>query len=177
MSVADSRFGKRAEAHNIRNIAVTIYAFALVATAAASEARAGSLTRTTDVNAPAGKVWSAIGGFCAIKDWHPLVGVCVTDGKTPPTRTLVTKDGKISFVETEVARNNAKFLYSYTFVASPLPAPKYVGTISVKPKDANTSTIVWHGDYTAESGKDKDVEAALANVYDTGLAALKAKFK
>jgi hypothetical protein len=169
-------FRRCVEAHTLRNVAVTIYAFAAVALACASEVRAGSLTRTVDVAAPAAKVWAGIGAFCAIKDWHPLVGVCVTDGKKPPTRTLVTKDGKVSFVETETARDDTKFSYSYDFVASPLPAPKYLGTITVVPKSANASTIVWHGDYTAEPGKDKDVEAALANVYDTGLAALKAKF-
>lgn len=139
-------------------------------------AYAGSLERQTDVAAPASAVWAAIGPFCAIKEWHPAIGVCVTDGKNPPTRTLITKDGNASFVETEKARNDAKFLYSYNFVTSPLPAPKYLATIRVVPKGANASTIVWHGDYTAEPGKDKDVAAALTNIYETGLAAVKARF-
>lgn len=166
---------RRAARHTFRSVAVSLYA--LVAfTAAASHASAGSLTRQVDVAAPAQKVWSDIGGFCAIKDWHPLVGVCVMDGKAPPTRTLVTKDGKVSFVETEMARDDAKHLYSYNFVASPLPAPKYLGTIRVVAKSTTTSTIVWHGDYAAEPGQDKAVEGALANVYETGLAALKAKY-
>lgn len=141
-----------------------------------SDARAGSLTRQTDVAASAAAVWAAIGPFCAIKDWHPAIGVCVTDGKTPVTRTLITKDGKAAFVETEMARDDAKHLYSYNFVASPLPAPKYLATIRVVPTGANASTIVWHGDFTAEPGKDKGVEAALTNIYESGLAALKAKF-
>jgi hypothetical protein len=161
--------------HKIRSAAVSLYALALVIVDA-SGASAGSLTRTMDVGATPDVVWSEIGGFCAIKDWHPLVGVCVTDGKTPPTRTLVTKDGKVSFVETEMARDDEKHLYSYNFVTSPLPATKYLATIRVVAKGANASTIVWHGAYTAEKGKDKDVEAALVNVYETGLAALKAKF-
>lgn len=159
----------------IRNAAVSLCALALV-TLSASGATAGSLTRTMDVDATPEAVWSTIGPFCAIKDWHPLVGVCVTDGKAPPTRTLITEDGKVSFVETEMARDDAKHLYSYNFVTSPLPAPKYLATIRVVAKGKNASTIVWHGDYTAEKGKDKDVETALANVYETGLAAVKAKF-
>lgn len=151
--------------------------FALIAASGgAVDAFAGSLTRTIDVAAPPAVVWSTIGGFCAIKDWHPLVGVCVTDGKSPPTRTLITKDGKVSFVETEMARDDATHLYSYNFVVSPLPAPKYLATISVVAKGANASTIVWHGEFTAEPGKDKDVETALANIYESGLAALKTKF-
>lgn len=160
---------------SIRNVTVSLAAFVAVV-AAASHATAGSLTRQVDVAAPAAKVWSDIGAFCAIKDWHPLVGVCVMDGKAPPTRTLVTKDGKVSFVETEMARDDAQHLYSYNFVASPLPAPKYLATIHVVAKGAHASTIVWHGDYTAEPGKEKAVEAALANVYETGLSALKVKY-
>lgn len=139
-------------------------------------AYAGSLERQIDVAAPASAVWAAIGPFCAIKEWHPAIGVCVTDGKNPPTRTLITKDGNASFVETEKARDDAKFLYSYNFVTSPLPAPKYLATIRVVSKGANASTVVWHGDYTAEPGKDKDVAAALINIYETGLAAVKARF-
>lgn len=165
---------KPAFTRKIKNAFASLCAVtALVATA--SPASAGSLTRTIDVAAPPAVVWSTIGPFCAIKDWHPLVGVCVLDGKSPPIRTLITKDGKVSFVETERARDDAKHLYSYDFVASPLPATKYLATIRVDAKGAG-STIVWHGDYTAENGKDKDVEAALINVYETGLAALKAKF-
>lgn len=175
MSFVDFEPRSRAVRHTFRNVAVSLYALVAFA-AAASHATAGSLTRQTDVAAPAAKVWSDIGAFCAIKDWHPLVGVCVMDGKAPPTRTLVTKDGKVSFVETEMARDDAKYLYSYNFVASPLPAPKYLGTIRVVAKSATASTIVWHGDYTALPGQDKAVEAALANVYETGLSALKAKY-
>lgn len=175
MSYVDFEPRGRPVMHTVRNVAVSLAAFVAVA-AAASHATAGSLTRQVDVAAPAAQVWSDIGGFCAIKDWHPLVGVCVTDGKTPATRTLITKDGKVSFVETEMARDDAKHFYAYNFVVSPLPAPKYLATIRVVAKSATASTIVWHGDYTAEPGKEKAVEAALANVYETGLSALQAKY-
>lgn len=170
MSLFDQKF-----VANVTIAAMCVSALAFV-NAEATPAYAGSLTRSTDVNATPDIVWSQIGGFCAIKDWHPAIGVCVTDGKKPPTRTLVTKDGKVSFVETETARDDARHLYSYNFVTSPLPAPKYLATISVVAKGTNASTVVWHGDYTAEPGKDKDVEGALVNIYETGLAAIKAKF-
>lgn len=161
--------------HYVRFAAICLAAFAL-AMVAAAQARAGSLTRSAEVAGTPDQVWAQIGGFCAIKDWHPAIGMCVTDGKTPVTRTLITKDGKAAFVETEMARDDAKHRYSYNFVASPLPATKYLATISVVAKGANASTIVWHGDFTAAKGKDKDVEAALTGIYESGLAALKAKF-
>ena len=166
--------------HSLRSRLVCSAAYAAISvaglTALPPDARAGSLSRQTDVAAPAAAVWATIGSFCAIKEWHPAVGVCVIDGKTPVTRTLITKDGKAAFVETETARNDAAFFYSYNFVASPLPAPKYLATIRVVPRGAKASTIVWHGDFTAEPGKDKDVETALAGIYESGLAALKEKF-
>src|ERR1700694_1519327 len=84
-------------------------------------ASAATLTRTMEVNGAPATVWSAIGAFCAIKDWLPPVGMCIEDGKTPPTRTLVTKDGKASFVEKQTARNDKEHSYSYTFVSSHLP--------------------------------------------------------
>src|SRR5262245_51764624 len=71
----------------------------------ASSATASSITRRIDVPATPAAVWSLIGPFCSIADWHPAVGSCVTDGKNPPTRTLVTKDGKVTFVEPEIGRS------------------------------------------------------------------------
>src|SRR5262245_57557370 len=98
-------------------------------TAGISTASADSLTRSIDVKGTPATVWSMIGPFCAIKDWHPLVGTCTEDGKTPPTRTLVTKDGKVTFVETQTARDDAQHTYSYNFVSSPFPVTEYIGTI------------------------------------------------
>ena len=156
--------------------AVAALAFGALA-ACSSNASAGSLTRTTNVAASADEVWSAIGPFCAIKDWHPMIATCDTDAKVPPTRTLVTKDGKATFVETEIARDDAKRLYSYNFVSSPLPVPKYLATIRVVPHGAHASTIIWHGDFVAAPGKASGVKTTLANIYETGLKAIKAKFE
>ena len=68
-----------------------------------SAASAATISRSADVKASASTVWSLIGPFCAIKDWLPPVGQCIEDGKGPPTRILVTKDGKAAFVELQLA--------------------------------------------------------------------------
>jgi ketosteroid isomerase-like protein len=96
-----------------------------------SAASAATLSRSMEVNVAPATVWSAIGAFCAIKDWLPPVGICIEDGKTPPTRTLVTKDGKASFVERQTARSDKEYSYSYTFLSSPLPVTHYTSTIKV----------------------------------------------
>ena len=138
-------------------------------------ASAANLSRSMEVNGAPATVWSAIGAFCAIKDWLPPVGMCIEDGKTPPTRTLVTKDGKASFVEKQTARNDKEHSYSYTFVSSPLPVTNYTSTIKVTPKKEGVSIVTWTGTYTPDSGKEKDANDALNGVYESGLAAIKAK--
>jgi hypothetical protein len=139
-------------------------------------ASAANLTRSMEVNATPAAVWSAIGAFCAIKDWLPPVGICIEDGKTPPIRTLVTKDGKAAFVEKQTARSDAEHSYSYTFVSSPLPVTNYTSTIKVTAKGEGTSVVTWTGTYTPDSGKEKDANEALNGVYEAGLSTIKAKF-
>src|SRR5262249_12079934 len=150
-------------------------AFVLVA-GSNMQACAASLSRSAEIAAPASQVWSAIGPFCAIKDWHPAIGTCAVDKRNPPTRTLVTKDGKTTFVEPEMARSETDRFYSYTFKASPFPVTHYMGTIWVVPNGKEASTVLWTGSYTPLPGKEKDADADFAGVYDAGLAALKARF-
>lgn len=139
-------------------------------------ASAASLSRSVEVDAAPSTVWSVVGPFCAIRDWHPVVGSCSEIGK-PPVRTLVTKDGKTTFVEPEVARNDGERFYSYSFRSSPFPVTHYIGTIWVVPAaEPGKSTVLWTGTYTPLPGKDKEANDAFAGVYDSGLAALKTRF-
>ena len=136
---------------------------------------AATISRSVDVKASASAVWSVIGAFCAIKDWLPPVGKCIEDGKSPPTRVLVTKDGKAAFVETQTARNDKEHSYSYAFVSSPLPVTNYKSTIKVTAKGDGSSTVTWSGSYTPDDGKEKAASDALIGVYEAGLAEIKAR--
>lgn len=136
---------------------------------------AATISRSADVKASASAVWSVIGPFCAIKDWLPPVGECIEDGKAPPTRILVTKDGKAAFVETQTARNDGEHSYSYAFLSSPLPVSNYRSTIKVSAKGDGSSTITWSGSYTPDEGKEKAANEALIGVYEAGLAEIKAR--
>jgi hypothetical protein len=136
-------------------------------------ASAATISRSADVKASVAAVWSLIGPFCAIKDWLPPVGQCIEDGKAPPTRILVTKDGKAAFVETQTARSESEHSYSYTFLSSPLPVSNYTSTIKVTANGEGSSTITWTGSYTPEHGKEKTAGEALSGVYEAGLAEIK----
>src|SRR5882757_1198918 len=146
-----------------RSVAISV-AFSL----GVSAASAASLSRTIEVKGTPAAVWSAIGPFCAIKDWLPPVGICIEDGKTPRTRTLVTKDGNAAFVERQTARNDMAHTYSYVFVSSPLPVTDYSSTIEVTAKGEGTSVVTWTGSYTPDSGKEKDASEALNGIYEAG---------
>lgn len=139
-------------------------------------ASAASLSRSVDVDGTPAQIWSEIGDFCAIRNWHPAIGSCTEDGKTPPTRTLVTKDGKATFVELQTAVSREKHLYGYTFVSSPLPVTHYKSILKVSAKGRGRSQITWSGDYSPDAGKEKDADAALSGIYESGLEAIKAKF-
>jgi hypothetical protein len=153
-------------------IPVSVLALSILSAGAAS---AASLSRSVDVEGTPSAVWLMIGPFCAIKDWLPPVGTCTEDGKVPPTRTLVTKDGKATFVELQTARSDTKYFYTYTFQSSPLPVTHYTSTIKVAAKSKGVSTVTWSGVYMPEHGKEKDANDALSGIYQAGLDAIKAK--
>jgi hypothetical protein len=154
---------------------LAILGVAVLLTVGIAPAFAATISRSTDVKASASAVWSVIGPFCAIKDWLPPVGQCIEDGKAPPTRILVTKDGKAAFVETQIGRNDAEHSYSYAFLSSPLPVSNYTSTIKVTAKSDGSSTVTWSGSYTPDQGKEKAASEALNGVYEAGLAEIKAK--
>lgn len=154
---------------------LALLGLALFLGAGAAPASAATITRSIDVKASASAVWSLIGPFCAIKDWLSPVGACIEDGKAPPTRILVTKDGTAAFVETQTGRDDAGRNYSYTFLSSPLPVSNYVSTIKVTANRDGSSTVTWSGSYTPDQGKEKAASEALGGVYEAGLAAIQAK--
>jgi hypothetical protein len=161
--------------HRIKIHVMSICALALLS-AGVSSASAATLSRSVDVNATPAAVWSMIGPFCAIKEWLPPIGACSEDGKTPPTRTLITKDGKATFVELQTARSDANYTYSYSFASSPLPVTNYRSTIVVVAKGPGISTVTWSATYTPAPGKEKDASDALNGVYESGLDAIKTRF-
>jgi hypothetical protein len=156
------------------NGVVSVFALLLLS-AGTPPASAASLSRSVDVEGAPSAVWSVIGPFCAIKDWLPPVGTCTEDGKVPPTRPLVTKDGKATFVEVQIARSDTRHFYTYTFQSSPLPVTHYKSTIEVAARGKGASTVTWRGTYTPDHGKEKDANDALAGIYGAGLDSIKAR--
>lgn len=143
---------------------------------AAQPAAAASLSQSVSVHASPAAVWAVVGPFCAIAQWHPAIGSCTDDGRQPSTRTLVTKDGKATFVERQTARSERQRSYSYTFSSAPVPVTRYSSTLRVVGKPDGTSTVTWSGVYTPDTGKAQEADAALSGIYRSGLDAIKGLF-
>ena len=161
---------------NERVLALSFFAGAMLLAAPAGAGAPTRLTRTMVVDASPDEVWAAIGPFCAIEDWHPAIASCGLDGKAPPTRTLVTREGQARFVERQVDRNDVAHRYSYRFTSSPVPVDGYVATISVKASGQGASVVTWQGFYTPRHGKDEAAQAMLSGIYESGLAAIRDRF-
>lgn len=148
----------------------------LLAAIGTAPAPAATLSQSVDVAASPATVWAMIGPFCAIETWLPPIGACRLDGKTPPTRTLLTKDGVATFVERETERSEAGRFYSYTFLTSPLPVRNYHSTIRVTANGDGRSTVTWRGEYMPESGKEAEALETLTTVYRAGLDRIASHF-
>jgi hypothetical protein len=150
-------------------------AFTVLLTGAQSAA-AASLSRSIDVKGAPAAVWSKVGPFCSIAQWHPAIGSCADDRGAPPTRTLVTKDGKATFVEVQTARSETGRYYSYAFKSAPVPVTHYVSTIRVAGRGDGTSTVTWSSTYKPDAGRAQEASDALTGIYDSGLGAIKGMF-
>ena len=128
-------------------------------------ASAASVDKMIDVAAPPEKVWAMIGPFCSIQDWHPAIGKCTEQNGV---RTLVTKDGKATFVEKQTANDAKSMEYSYEIQKSPLPITGYKSTIKVT-KKGDGSRVEWSSSYTPDKGKEDAANQAISGIYQGGL--------
>lgn len=137
-------------------------------------ANAASIARSVVVRSSPAAVWELIGPFCSIRTWLPPVGTCQEDGAEAPTRTLVTKDGKATFVERQIARRDDQHFYSYQFLSSPLPVSRYHSTLRVSAMGQGRSRVTWRGTYRPDAGSDREAKQALEQIYSAGLDTIRA---
>ena len=136
---------------------------------AATPVYALDVSKSQQTDAAPGAVWSAVGDFCGIADWHPAVAKCEASeegGKT--RRTLTLAGGGGTLVEELVSRDDDKMQYTYRIVDGPLPVQNYESTISVAPS-GDGSTISWTGHFDAKGASDDKAEEVIGGIYDAGL--------
>jgi hypothetical protein len=108
-------------------------------------------------------VWEFAGGFCAIKDWHPLVADCQETKKD---------GGKIK----EKLLESDDTSYSYEIVESPLPVKNYKAKLSVEDGNHENRTMVeWSADFEANGASDDEATKKIKDIFDGGLKGIKHK--
>jgi uncharacterized protein YndB with AHSA1/START domain len=128
------------------------------------------------VTAPPEEVWQMISEFCAIAEWHPVVGECAeSEEDGVAMRTLTTVDGGV-LIERRVQYSDEGMSYTYEIVESPLPVTDYVSTLAVM-AGANGSLITWSGEFAANGAEDEQAIEVISGIYQSGLAALKDRLR
>lgn len=143
-------------------------------TMAAAPALALEVTATKTIPAQAGAVWTAMGDFCGVANWHPAIEKCeLSMDKKREVRTLALKGGG-TIVEKLGARDAEAMTYIYALLSGPLPVAQYRSSISVAPtKDGAAATVTWKGRFNPAKGKTaKEAKETIASIYKAGLDGL-----
>jgi polyketide cyclase/dehydrase/lipid transport protein len=135
---------------------------------------ASALTVKKRIEAPGlpPEIWKVVGGFCAIKTWHPVVADCVEEKEGDVTfRVLTLKDGgKIK----EKLTTTDDLSYSYEIIESPLPVKEYKAKLWLEVDDEpDRSVIYWQADFDADGATDDDAKAKIVAILGDGVKGIK----
>ncbi|HWM31885.1 MAG TPA: SRPBCC family protein [Methyloceanibacter sp.] len=153
---------------------LTLIAFAaLIAWSAYAEAI--EVRKRREAPGTPAEVWALVGGFCAIKNWHPAVASCEEEKKDGKVfRTLTLKDGGAKILEEET--KTGEFTYSYTILEGPLPVKDYNATLRVGPDDEpDRVEIVWTANFEANGKSDEEAKEIVEGIFEAGVAGIKKK--
>jgi mxaD protein len=142
------------------------------------------VTETTNIQAPAGKVWDAVKNFDQLNTWLPPVAkdeiVEGTNNTPGAVRLLTLKDGG-TVKEKLLSYSPAGRTFRYSILESVLPVSHYTSVLTVKSAGKGKSTVTWSGRFKRKnegpSPGDKENDQAATDtihgVYQAGLSTLK----
>jgi carbon monoxide dehydrogenase subunit G len=145
------------------------------------------VVQSIEINAPAEKVWAAIGNFQDMS-WHPAFAKTEGSGDSAPgaKRMLTLKaGGRIDESLTAYSADSKSYSYEITGVdVKTLPVSNYSSSIRVTGEGAK-STVEWKGAFyrgyvnndPPSELSDEAAVAAVGTVFKTGLEALKTKLE
>ena len=132
------------------------------------------VSMSTNLNASADQVWSMIGRFNALPDWHPSVEKSELT-EAGQTRKLSLVGGGTITEKLETIDDNAR-TYTYSISDSPLPVANYTATIKVT-GSGDDSTVEWSSEFDPTSGTaPEDAMKAILGVYQAGFDNLRKMF-
>ncbi len=154
---------------HMMKLALITLAALLVGGASAS---AVTVKKRTEAPGLPPEIWAVVGGFCAIKSWHPAAADCVEEKEGDVVfRTITLKDGgKIK----EKLTGTEDLAYTYEIVESPLPVKNYKSKLWLEVDDEpDRSIIYWQSDFDAEGATDEEAKKTITGILGDGVKGIK----
>ncbi len=129
------------------------------------------------LGAPAQDVWSVIGNFGGLADWHPAAIACVLSEQGADTIRTISIPGGGVLVERLEAHDDDAMSHTYSIVDGPLPVANYMSTIRVVPETDTSCRVEWKGSFEASGAPDDAAQKVVRGIYTAGLSALAERFK
>jgi len=133
------------------------------------------VSRSADLQAEAAEVWSKIGRFDSLPQWHPVVDAGQIEEKDGKVFRVLTIAGGGTLTERLESRDDQGMTYTYSIIEGPLPVQDYVSTITVKPQ-AEGCIVEWVGKFSAKDATEDKAIQVVDSIYSTGLDALRKQF-
>jgi NADPH2:quinone reductase len=140
------------------------------------------LARSTVIEAPLDTVWPLLRDFNSHEIWHPAIGSSQIEAGEPAdevgaVRAFTLKDGSV-LREQLIALSDHDHSLTYCLLEAPIPLDDYVATMRLKPvTDGDKTFVDWRSSFSPPADRLLELTRLVAEeVYEAGLAALKARF-
>lgn len=127
-----------------------------------------------DLDVAADKVWSLIGGFNDLSDWHPAIEKSELS-ENDSVRTLYLAGGG-EIIEKLLGHDDNTRTYSYAITDSPLPVAEYKAEIKVTEQSEGKSTVEWSAEFNADGASEPEAEGVIEGIFQAGFDNLQKKF-
>lgn len=126
-------------------------------------------------------VWSVIGNFNGLPDWHPWVKASILEPAAGGIGRRVTivggTAGARELTERLVSYDAARREWSYTVIAGPITFADYVGRLRVIPDGVDRCHVEYVGRFTAAPGHtDTEATERIRTFWQAGLDSLPVRF-
>lgn len=130
------------------------------------------VSASTVLPVSADMVWSMVGRFNALADWHPAIEKSEEKQvKGVRIRTLSLAGGGEVVERLESADDGAR-TYSYSILESPLPVESYQASITVRAANAGCS-VEWASEFEPKGASEGDAMTAIRGIYEAGFENLR----
>lgn len=138
--------------------------------------------RSSVLNAPTDRVWSAIRDFNGLPSWHPGIAESRIEQSQPSDkvgciRNFRLKDGG-TIREQLLALSDYDYSCTYSILESPMGVDNYIATVRLIPvTDGSHTFIEWEAEFDCAPERSGELVQLIGDgVFQSGFDALKGRF-